>query len=74
MCRCTVGNLAETAQENQIHKTALIVVGRILDGEYQRSELYHPAFSTEFREASCRREDVPDIRDRESKGKEQQDV
>lgn len=74
VCRCTVGNLAETAQENQIHKTALIVVGRILDGDYQRSELYHPAFSTEFREASCRREDVPDIRGRDLEGKEQQDV
>lgn len=47
--RCTVEKLAETAQENGIRKTALIVVGNVLDGEYQRSELYHPQFTTEFR-------------------------
>lgn len=51
VCRCTVQTLAETAAENGIRKTALIVVGNVLDGEYQRSELYNPAFSTEFREA-----------------------
>ena len=50
--RCTIGTLEETARENQITKTALIVVGEILDGEYLRSELYNPAFSTEFRKAS----------------------
>ena len=33
-------------------KTALIVVGRILEGEYERSKLYDPSFTTEFREAS----------------------
>ena len=47
--RCTVEKLAETAQENGIRKTALIVIGNVLDGEYQRSELYHPQFTTEFR-------------------------
>ena len=31
-------------------KTALIVVGRILEGEYERSLLYHPEFTTEFRQ------------------------
>lgn len=50
--RCTVSTLEETAGKHQITKTALIVVGRVLDGEYDRSELYNPAFSTEFREAS----------------------
>lgn len=49
--RCTVSTLARTAEENQITKTALIVVGRVLKGEYNRSELYNPAFTTEFREA-----------------------
>lgn len=53
VCRCTVQTLAETAAENGIRKTALIVVGNVLDGEYQRSELYNPAFSTEFREAKA---------------------
>ena len=50
--RCTVSTLEATARENQITKTALIVVGQVLDGEYDRSELYNPAFATEFREAS----------------------
>ena len=50
--RCTVSTLAETAKEHQITKTALIVVGKVLGGEYNRSELYNPAFTTEFREAS----------------------
>lgn len=50
--RCTVSTLEETARKNQITKTALIVVGRVLHGDYERSELYNPAFSTEFREAS----------------------
>lgn len=50
--RCTVSTLAKTAKEHQITKTALIVVGRVLHGDYNRSELYNPAFTTEFREAS----------------------
>ncbi len=50
--RCTVSTLAETAREHGITKTALIVAGRVLEGAYRRSELYNPAFSTEFREAS----------------------
>lgn len=52
VCRCTVDNLAHTAEHEGIKKTALIVVGRVLEGEYQRSALYHPSFSTEFRQAS----------------------
>ena len=31
-------------------KNSLIVVGRILEGEYERSLLYHPEFTTEFRQ------------------------
>ncbi len=46
---CTVGTLEETAREHQITKTALIIVGRVLQGDYRRSELYHPQFTTEFR-------------------------
>ncbi len=49
--RCTVGTLAQTAEENDVAKTALIVVGRALDGEYGRSCLYDPGFSTEYRKA-----------------------
>ena len=50
--RCTVSTLYETAQANNVRKTALIVVGRCLAGEYDLSRLYAADFSTEFREAS----------------------
>ncbi|WP_458861650.1 precorrin-4 C(11)-methyltransferase [Acidaminobacterium chupaoyuni] len=49
---CTVGTLAKTAQENQITKTALILVGEFLGDCYERSKLYDPAFTTEFRKGS----------------------
>ena len=50
VCRCAVKELAVTAKENGITKTALIVVGEVLGGEYERSLLYHPEFTTEFRQ------------------------
>lgn len=50
VCRCKVKDLAVTAKENGITKTALIVVGEVLGGEYERSLLYHPEFTTEFRQ------------------------
>ena len=50
---CTVGTLAKTAAENQITKTALMIIGDVVShSHYDRSELYNPAFTTEFREAS----------------------
>lgn len=50
---CTVGTLAQTAKENQITKTALMIIGDVVaHNHYQRSELYNPAFTTEFREAT----------------------
>lgn len=49
--RCTVGNLHETVNASGLHKTALILVGQCMGDEYLRSLLYHPAFTTEFREA-----------------------
>ena len=52
VCRCTVSTLEQTAKENRITKTALIVVGNVLGDQYDRSELYNPAFTTEFRKAS----------------------
>ncbi len=51
LLRCRVDNLAETAKENGVSKTALILVGRFLGEEYQRSKLYDPSFTTGFREA-----------------------
>ena len=52
ICRCTVGTLKQAAEADGITKTALIVVGKFLDGSFSRSRLYDPGFSTEFREAS----------------------
>ena len=49
--RCRLCELAEKATENHITKTALIVVGYFLGDAYDRSKLYDPTFSTEFREA-----------------------
>ncbi len=49
--RCRLCDLARTAKENQITKTALILVGGFLGDHYERSKLYDPGFTTEFREA-----------------------
>ncbi len=50
---CTVGTLAETAEKNHITKTALMIIGDVVThSHYNRSELYNPAFTTEFREAT----------------------
>ncbi len=51
--RCTVGTLHETAEENGLRKTALIVVGGCLGKEYLRSMLYHPDFTTEYRKGKA---------------------
>lgn len=48
---CTVSTLAQSAKQNNITKTALIIVGNVLGKYYKRSLLYHPKFSTEFRKA-----------------------
>lgn len=50
---CTVRTLAQTAKENNITKTALMIIGDVVaHSHYDRSELYNPAFTTEFREAT----------------------
>lgn len=49
--RCTVGTLAESAERENITKTALILAGDFLGDSYERSRLYDPSFSTEFRKA-----------------------
>ena len=48
--RCTVGTLARTAREHQITRMALITVGACLEGAYERSKLYDPAFTHGERE------------------------
>lgn len=47
---CTVGTLFETAERENITKTALILVGAaVAQRGYDRSKLYDPEFTTEFR-------------------------
>ena len=47
---CTVSTLEKTAAEHHITKTALVLVGEVIShGQYERSQLYHPEFETEFR-------------------------
>ena len=50
--RCTVGTLHKTVTENGLTKTSLIIVGECMGDKYLRSLLYHPGFTTEFREAT----------------------
>ena len=50
--RTTVGKLAEAAEKENITKTALITVGGFLGDKYDRSKLYAPNYSHEFREAT----------------------
>ena len=50
---CTVATLAKTARDNHVTKTALMLVGdSIAQGNYDRSKLYDPGFTTEFRQAT----------------------
>ena len=49
--RCTVGTLADTVRGNGLTKTSLIVVGEFLGHDYERSKLYDPGFTTEYRKA-----------------------
>ena len=50
VCYCTVDTLARTAAANGISRTALILVGHFLDGAYERSRLYDPAFTHGYRQ------------------------
>ena len=50
---CTVGTLAQTAKENNITKTALMIIGDVVaKNGYDRSKLYDPGFTTEFRKGT----------------------
>lgn len=57
--RCTVATLAQRGREENIRKTALLLIGDFLDSRYQRSKLYDPAFATEFRPAQAPEEPAP---------------
>lgn len=50
---CTVGTMEAEAARAGITKTALIIVGAaVAQGGYERSKLYDPAFTTEFRKGT----------------------
>lgn len=50
--RTTVKELPTAGEAEGIRKTALILVGDFLDSDYERSLLYHPNFTHEFRQGS----------------------
>ena len=50
--RTTLTELPEAMTKEGITKTAMIVVGHVLDSDYKLSKLYDPTFSTEFRKGS----------------------
>lgn len=56
--RCSVSRLYGTAAENNIRKTALIVVGKFLGNDYALSKLYDENFETEFRKKSDSKQKV----------------
>lgn len=51
-------DIAEKVKAEDITKTAQILVGDFLDGEFDRSILYHEAHSTEYRQAKTKDEDT----------------
>ena len=51
--RCTVGTLAAAGDAAGIWKTAIILVGGFLGRSYERSKLYDPEFTTEFRQGTA---------------------
>lgn len=51
--RTTLGDLAKAGREYGISKTALVLVGEFLNGTGERSKLYDPSFTTEYREGKA---------------------
>lgn len=48
---CTLKTLAAEAAKENITKTAIVLVGDVIsDSDYERSKLYDPEFTTEFRQ------------------------
>lgn len=49
---CTLETLGEIGRVNNITKTAIVLVGDVVNtSDYERSKLYDPSFTTEFRKA-----------------------
>lgn len=47
--KTTLSRLPEKMEKEDIKKTALIIVGDVLGGQYEKSKLYDKTFTTEFR-------------------------
>ena len=45
----TIEELPQRMEQEEIHKTALIIVGNVLGEGYARSKLYDRSFTTEYR-------------------------
>ena len=55
---CTVATLKQTARKHNITKTAIVLVGDVIaHRHYEKSRLYAPDFSTEYRKASVESKD-----------------
>ena len=55
---CTVATLEQAAREHNITKTAIVLVGDVIaHRHYEKSRLYAPDFSTEYRKASVELQD-----------------
>jgi precorrin-4/cobalt-precorrin-4 C11-methyltransferase len=50
--RTTIERLPEAGVENNITKTAIVLVGNFLGGEYERSLLYNPEFTHGYRKGT----------------------
>jgi precorrin-4/cobalt-precorrin-4 C11-methyltransferase len=48
----TLSDIAGKVKAAGITRTAMIIVGRVLDGVYERSKLYDPQFSHGYREGT----------------------
>ena len=48
--RCTVGTLHETVTGHHLTRTSLLIVGQCMGPDYDRSRLYHPSFTTQYRQ------------------------
>ena len=49
--RGTLTTIADQLAAAGVNRTAMVIIGKVLDGEYERSRLYAPEFGHMFREA-----------------------
>ena len=45
----TLSELPERMREEEISRTALIIVGNVIDSKFEKSKLYDPGFTTGYR-------------------------